>query len=338
MAKDDGYGREWILEHAVPIARSYTGLTLRQLYYRLVAAGFPNTINHYKRLGAAMTAARWDRTIRFDSFVDRDRRMIGGTLYSPTDVDSAVDSAMEDVREAMTSYNKRRWENQDTYLESWIEKNALVSVFQQPVTGRSVGLGPCKGYPSLTFLNEAAVRFRMAKARGKNVVMLYYGDYDPSGQDIPRSIEENLNRMGCHITVEHMMLHADQIEELDLPGVPAKYTDSRTANWDGASCVELDAVEPELLGKMAREHIMEYLDVDKWTELKKQETKERKEFVKRMKNEIADLDVEYNDDDEEDDEDRECYYCGKTVDKSEAVEDDDGDAYCNEECLAKSGN
>jgi 5S rRNA maturation endonuclease (ribonuclease M5) len=335
MAKD-GYGKDWILKHGIPIVESYSGITLRQLYYRLVSLpdGLPNTMNHYKRVISAMTDARWRRQVRFGAFIDRDRRMIGTTSYEPTNVDSAVETSMMTVKDYMTSYNKRRWENQDTYLETWIEKNALVSVFQSPSRGRSVALGPCKGYPSLTFLHEAAMRFRDARHRGKKPVILYFGDYDPSGQDIPRSINENLSRMGARVEVNHLMLHEDQIEELGLPGVPAKSTDSRSAYWDGDSCVELDAVEPETLGRMCREYIMEYLDETKWKDLKKQEAEERKEYVKRMKEEIANLDVEFDDDeDDSSGSGGQCYYCGETTDPDTSVEDEDGDVYCNDECL-----
>lgn len=333
-ARNDGYGKPWILEHAIPIVRSYSGMTIRQLYYRLVAKGFPNTMNHYGRVKSAMTSARWDGKVRFGDFIDEDRSMRGETKYQKTSVDSQFERAIEQVEIWMRAYRKNRWENQDTYLETWIEKNALINVFKDPVNGKSVGLGPCKGYPSLTFLNDAKHRFNSTRKKG---IILYYGDYDPSGQDIPRSLGDNLHRMGCNVTIEHMMLHEDQIEDLGLPGVPAKESDSRTASWDGDSCVELDAVDPPILEKMCKKHILEYLDEDSWQELKKQEAEEKKEFINRMKEAVSEMDFETEEEDDDDDE-PECYQCGKNFPKDDKVYDDDGDVYCGQGCLDDSGN
>ena len=50
MSRDDGFNRQWIIENGIPIVRGYDGsLTIRALYYRLVAAGMTNSIQHYKR-------------------------------------------------------------------------------------------------------------------------------------------------------------------------------------------------------------------------------------------------------------------------------------------------
>jgi hypothetical protein len=73
------------------------------------------------------------------------------------------------------------------------------------------------------------------------------------------------------------------IKELKLPGVPPKSTDSRTANWDGSSAVELDAVDPKMLAKMCEDAIKEFFDEDLFAELEAREDKEREEYQAALK-------------------------------------------------------
>ena len=280
----DSFTRKWIIENSKKILETYTeGITLRQLYYRLFAMGMTNDIQHYKRVVSAMTNARWDSDVDVEAFIDRERSMYGRTEADEKDLESEIERAKDQVKAWMNSYHLNKWSNQKYYIEVWIEKKALQGVFETPCMMAGIGLCPCKGYPSITFLNDAMKRFRQAINKGKEVVMLYYGDYDSSGSDIPRSIQENLSRLGVDIEVKRIALNPDQIKALGLPGVPPKVTDSRTRNWDGKSAVELDSLDPKILAKMAEDSIAEYFDEDLYAELQKTESAERVEYRKALK-------------------------------------------------------
>lgn len=285
MAKRDMYSKSWITENAIRIVQRYEKgiLTIRGLHYQLVGIGMTNTDRHYKRVVNAMIQARWDGLIEFDVFSDNDREMIGSTRYEETDVDDKVDTAKYQLKAWMRNYNKNRWENQQYYPEVFIEKKALQGVFGKPCKRLDVTLGACKGYPSLTFLNEAAERFKMAEMRGKTPIILYFGDYDPSGEDIPRSIQDNLERFGVEVEVRRFALMEEQVVEWGLPPAPAKKTDSRTANWNGLGQVELDAVLPEKLQDMCTDAINSVFDEDKYDELSEQEDEEREIYQTELK-------------------------------------------------------
>jgi len=169
-----------------------------------------------------------------------------------------------------------------------------------------VALAPCKGYPSLTFLKEARDRYRW-KAEGKEIVILYFGDYDCSGEDIPRSVEENLGRMGASVTLKRIALMEDQVVDWGLPPAPTKKTDSRAAAWDGLGQVELDAVEPRKLRTMVEEAIEKEFDRDLYRELTEKESRESKEYRQRVKENVIamadDLDGKNDTDDDDDDQD-----------------------------------
>lgn len=253
MAKDL-FTKKWIIKNSIDICSNYEDgvLTLRALHYQLVGLGMTNDIQHYKRVVVAMIDARWNQLIRFDQFSDLDRAMVGETAHKETDLDTEIQIGKDQVRAWMTNYHKNRWENQPIYPEVLIEKKALQGVFGPVCEEWAISLGACKGYPSLTFLHDMYKRYTRID---KQIVLLYFGDYDPSGEDIPRSIVENLSRFGVDVELRRIALMEDQVIKWKLPPAPAKPTDSRTANWNGLGQVELDAVKPEMLQELCTDAI-----------------------------------------------------------------------------------
>lgn len=290
MAKDL-FTKQWIIENSIEIVSRYEDgeLTLRGLHYQLVSIGMTNSLRHYKRVVSAMTDARWEGLIKFESFSDLDRSMIGYTEYFETDVESSIDTAKEQLKAWMSNYSKNRWENQPYYPEVFIEKKALQGVFQKACRKHDVALGACKGYPSLTFLNEAASRIKIAEWSSKIPVILYFGDYDPSGEDIPRAIKENLIKLGCeNIEVRRISLLHDQVVEWNLPPAPTKEGDSRSAKWNGLGQVELDAVKPEKLQKMCEDAISEVFDRGLYDDLLNVESEERVTYQTTLREYVND--------------------------------------------------
>lgn len=284
----DKFTKQWIIENSIKICSRYKHgvLTLRSLHYQLVGVGMTNDIQHYKRVVNAMIDARWSGEISFDQFSDLDRSMVGETKHEETVLDDMIERGKWQVEAWMTAYRKNRWENQPIYPEVLIEKKALQGVFAPICQNYGVSVGACKGYPSLTFLNEMANRF---KDIDKRIVVLYFGDYDPSGEDIPRSIVDNLERFGVTIELKRMALMQDQVVKWSLPPAPAKVTDSRTAKWEGLGQVELDAVKPEKLQELCSEAIEELFDQELYDELIEQEGKERYEYQTSLKQFVNDM-------------------------------------------------
>lgn len=286
----DEFSRKWIIDNGVPIVKTYGGeLTLRALHYRLVAIGMTNSQLHYKRVIGAMTKARWDGLLQFNDFIDHERDVVGFTAAEETVLNDEIEYGKSQITEWMNYYKKNRWENQETYIEVFIEKKALQSVFQHPCRDMSVALCPCKGYPSLTYLYRAYHRFVDAMGRGQRPLILYFGDYDPSGEDIPRSLQEVIGKMGIHVDLERMALLESQVIEWNLPPAPTKVTDTRSVNWDGIGQVELDAVEPRQLQEMAADSIKTYFDEDLWESLQAVEQEEKDVYQNELKQFVESL-------------------------------------------------
>ena len=237
-----------------------------------------------------MIDARRNALVDYETFSDRDREMESETDWISTNVDDSVTQAKKAIQGWINYYFKNRWENQSYYPEVLIEKKALVGTFERICRTNGIALGACKGYPSLTFLNDVAQRMIEAKSKGKIPIILYFGDYDPSGEDIPRSIQDNLKKdFGVNVEVRRIALMEEQVLKWNLPPAPVKGGDSRTANWDGLGQVELDAVSPERINKLVQDSIDEIFDYENFQELMKTEKEERIDYVNQLKEYVQNL-------------------------------------------------
>ncbi|MFA5216919.1 hypothetical protein [Sulfuricurvum sp.] len=279
----DIFTRKWIIENSVDVlAKIGEACTVRHLHYKLVDRGMTNDIKHYMRVVQATIEARWNGLIAFDAFVDHEREKLGNTDYEETDVNDKIASAKWSIEASMKYYSKNRWENQDDYLEVWVEKKAVIHIFQDVCNSLDVALCPCKGYPSLTFIKDASERFQEAQSAGKNLFIIYFGDYDPTGEDIPRSIKETFEKFQVVLDVERIALIEDVVRKYKLPPAPVKQKDPRTRNWDGMGQVELDALEMSTLRTMCKEAINSHLDKDKYEELMEQEAEEKEQYKEEL--------------------------------------------------------
>lgn len=289
----DQFTKQWIIDNAVDVLSQYEAgvLTIRGLHYQLVSRGMTNDIQHYKRVVAATGQARWDGIISFDAFSDRERAMACFTRGDETIYENKVEEAKTQIKLWASNYTLNRWENQPYYPEVLIEKKALEGVFHKTCLRNGVALGACKGYPSLTFLHDISLRIKDAEYKGKRPIILYFGDYDPSGEDIPRALRDNLIALGCDegLEVRRICLNEKQVIEWGLPPAPTKDTDSRSVHWTGLGQVELDAVKPEKLMTLLQNAIDDIFDYNLHDELIAREEREEIQFKAELKEYISNL-------------------------------------------------
>lgn len=279
MKEKSKFTKQWIIDNGIPIVKDYNkNITIRELYYQLVAIGMTNDMLHYRKVVNAMAWARWNDLLEFDAFLDHERETLGNTDYRETDVETASRIAKDQIKIWATSYRKNRWENQPYYPEVFIEKKAQQGVFEDTCDNWNIALNPCKGYPSLTFLDSATTRFMIAKNEGKQPIILYFGDYDCTGEDIPRSICDNLEKMGITIEIRRILLLENQVKKWKLPHAPTKTKDSRSKNWDGIGQVELEAIERGKIKKILEKAIKDIFDTNLYAELQEAEKQEKEEF------------------------------------------------------------
>jgi hypothetical protein len=121
------------------------------------------------------------------------------------------------------------WHNQPNYVEIWIEKNAMVGTFRSILEGYQVGIVPMKGFSSMSFLYENVKRLRRLQSAGKSVHILYFGDFDPSGDYMDTDLQNRIRRMGFNVRKKHgsferVAMTQEQIRKYNLPYNPDKET------------------------------------------------------------------------------------------------------------------
>jgi len=252
-------------------------LTVRQLYYQLVARDIiPNNEKSYKQTTSIVNDARIAGLIDWDAIEDRTRSFEQRSRWTcPQDI----------LRASAEQYHTDPWETQGSRVFLVVEKEALVGVFQRVCREYDVPLLAARGYPSASVVREFAQKEIEFNNGSKDVVVLHFGDHDPSGIDMTRDLRERFEMFGLggDFTLKRMALNIDQVEELKPPPNPAKTTDARFVNYRkrfGPSSWELDALPPQVLSDMARDEILAHIEPKSWEKWKKGVDAARKKMLK----------------------------------------------------------
>ena len=257
-------------------------LTLRQIYYRLVAGQvIENTINQYKWLSRVLVKARELGDVDGSHIEDRTRYINGGDS-GYTDPDNFVEDQIIKLKELWMKYARPMWANQDYYLETWVEKDALSRLVSAVADKFNVMTCVARGYSSYTFVKDAVDRLNTLENDDKKRVILYLGDFDPSGEDMVRDLSARLQKYGAgNFEIEKIALTKEQIETNNLPPAPTKKTDIRSTKFieeHGDMVVELDALEPPILQDMIGSAIQRHINVDVWNSIVEKSDLERAEI------------------------------------------------------------
>jgi hypothetical protein len=288
-------------------------LTLRQVYYRLVSKNLiPNTKASYKGLSHQLVIARENGDVDGSRIEDRSRQVLGLVSvlnvnneaavqvrgygdWGFSDPDSCLEAFSDFLRIAYESYEKPMWTNQPRQVIIALEKDALSRIFIQVASEFRVNVYATRGYGSYSFINDLAGILDPKK----EIVILYFGDYDPSGRDIQRDLRERLIRYygKSNFTVVRIALTEAQISEYNLPPVPedaetlAKLErDPRTKTYGMEFAVELDALEPPVLQEMIKKAITAQVDSEKWNAKIAEINQDKEELKERLSRLSIDID------------------------------------------------
>lgn len=243
--------------------RRYQPLTVRQLYYAMVVQGLiDKTEGEYKqticRLAKEMRLAG---ELPWEWMVDNTR-----WIRKPISFGSLADC----VEQSAQTYRRSLWQQSAEYVEVWLEKDALSGVLFEVTRQYDAPLMVTRGYPSLSYLRSAA---ESIVTNGKPTTIYYFGDFDPSGADISRNIEERLRQFITELAdcyrcqpplffLDRVAVNEWQIDEWVLPTRPTKYSDSRSKAFGSAQSVEVDAIPPEQLRDLVRSNLSRHISAD----------------------------------------------------------------------------
>jgi hypothetical protein len=266
------------------IMREQHPMTVRQVYYQAEVRGVVDkTENGYTQVQNMLAKMRKDGGLRYEWLVDNTR-----SRQSPL----VFDGPAEAVDYIADRYRRDAWAESDVYCEIWLEKDALSGVLR-PVTSKyDVPLMVARGYSSLSFNYEAALNIAR---QGRPVYIYHLGDFDPSGVDAARQIEEDLHRLapGAEIHFLRIGVTLEQIQEWNLPTRVTKKTDSRWKTFGYDFSAELDAIRPDDLRSLVQTAIEKHLPPERLAAIRAEEAQERKlliEWADDMKRRLSDDD------------------------------------------------
>jgi hypothetical protein len=232
-------------------------MTVRQVFYQLVVRNIiEKTEEQYQgTVIRLLTEMRMAGTIRFNWIVDESRRRIVNRTYN-----SIADAARDTAR----FYRRNTLRECAYYVEIWSEKEALAGVIRDAADVYDVPVLVSKGMPSLTQLYGTACYIQNAFCGGKESFIYQFGDHDPSGVIIPKTIECRLNELCKKLhcpppRFERVALTKEQIAEFNLPTRPTKREGNRHAHKFMGDSVELDALPASELRSMVREVIERHI-------------------------------------------------------------------------------
>src|SRR5262245_57527538 len=162
------------------------------------------------------------------------------------------------------SYRLDFWNDQPARVEVWSEKGTIRGVLQPVLDEYGVGFRVMHGFASATAVYDVA-----QDDDGRPLVVLYVGDYDPSGMYMSeRDLPDRLEKYdGGHVELRRIALKREHTSGLLSFPATEKKKDKRykwfVQNY-GKRCWELDALDPNALRSLVEAEIASEIEPEAW--------------------------------------------------------------------------
>ena len=224
--------------------------SVRHVFYQMTNPRLPEPVEKsqrgYRHVQNRCVKLRRSGEIPFGWITDASRR----GYHTPTYQD-----ASDFLRSVNRFYRADVWRDADHYCEVWTESRSIAGVIENDCDDLAVSLYPAGGFTSISLAYQAA-EFINREADGRDVVILYIGDYDPAGVLIDvaleRELSEHLNDC-IDFTFRRIGVTAEQVIDYDLPTKPRKKTDKRALHIK--ETVEAEAMPAHLMRELLRAEI-----------------------------------------------------------------------------------
>lgn len=284
-------------------------ITVRGCFYRAVSAGiYPGTQDHFYQkcvkllqdMRAVEPVLRLGQ-IPYEWIVDSSRSREGSGGYE------SLDSYISDIPK---KYGRNLWKDQDTHVEVMTEKDAMATILKPIVRKWNVPFTVFRGNPSDTMCYNLGNLFKGNGEEGEDmfggmsgllemaglappekVVVLYLGDFDPSGLNISRVARRKIESFAERkIEWQRVAINTKQFERMRGQfGIPVKGGDNLAPEYVkryGKQCVEVDAIPSNEVRALLDTAIVKHVDMETWKEsleIERGEQLRLKRLVSKMK-------------------------------------------------------
>jgi hypothetical protein len=171
--------------------RDYWPLSVRQLFYRLVADhGYAKSEAAYNKLTGYISRARRAGLLPWAAVRDGGLgRTLGASYFD------GADNFMDSIRSAARGMRLDRQRDQEAVVELWCEAGGMVPILSGIGRPYSCQVNTGGGYDSVTAKHNLAVRVRDRATEDRKTIILHVGDFDGSGEDMCNVLREDAQHM-----------------------------------------------------------------------------------------------------------------------------------------------
>lgn len=285
----------------------FTEPTIRSVYYVLGSMNvIPLTRSGYKSLDAKMVKMRKDGMIEWGFFaVKRGTSSVSSPYNDP---DAWADHFVCRAKDAHKDYSLPRWFGQENLVEVWVEKDGLLGATANWLSDVDVTVRAPQGYGAWEFIHESmrSIQTEFRSQKKERIHILYLGDLDPSGKDIPRFMEQEAiahfeDILGMDVQFREIALSPEQVEEHNLPEQPDSaeviekiHRDPRLRwyqeRYPPDTFVELDAfyaLATDAARALIRREVEAFFDDDAFEETREDEGRMQERIRARVREQVT---------------------------------------------------
>jgi hypothetical protein len=282
--------RSELLEHCLRIVGDHEQdeikLSVRAVYYNLVGEGLikPDSQGErkqYRRVVETIAEAKKAGSFPLDWLQDNLRVPQDGEV---SECKLSVQDGLEEVEEYLRwlpyhAVNIARWYKQDQAVMVMAEKDTLEGTLKKPCDEMDVPWFICRGYSSVTGLTAWVEQIHKMTEEAREtgweipeIAVLYVGDHDPDGLEIPRAAQKVIGiisdlRGYClpPVYFERLALTKGQALAIGAPPMAVKKTSSRAPAYiaeHGMDAWETEAMDARDLRRRLIDRLEYYFDED----------------------------------------------------------------------------
>jgi hypothetical protein len=246
-----------LIESMRTIVEAAQPITGRGVGYKLFTAGLIPSMERsaMQRVYRLLKEARERGIIPWGWIVDETRQL---------EQRSSWDNPAAFVQTVSRAYRRDFWIQQPARVQVWSEKGTVRGLLKPTLNHYGVGFLAVHGFGSATAVHDIA-----EDNDGRPLIVLYVGDYDPSGMcmsehDLPKRFTKY---DGHHLSLKRIALRKEHLR--GLPSFPASdKKDDKRYPWFvrhyGKRCWELDALDPNDLRALVEKAIKDEIEPKAW--------------------------------------------------------------------------
>lgn len=254
--------------------------SIRRIYYALEARQMLESSDEaYQKVIYAMKMARFHGLIHPEQLLLDKARVSWSHVRESKSAKYVIDS----LDWAGYSYVVNYWDIIDTYIEVWQEKEGMEPEFMPITKAYNIRLETGRGDQSITAIWNAMKRWDLFLSGDKKIIILYFGDFNPSGLHAPIAIQNTIAKLSnawknefkgdfSKIEFKRVALTLEHVKKYNLPQNPTKkktHKDKVIAakfiKQYGDVNVEMESLaerDPDEFKMLIQKAIEEYVDED----------------------------------------------------------------------------